>query len=173
MNRLYIAVITLTLLILMFSLSSCSNTSWTHFTDEEPEYDYSEYEDQDRGYDDQEEAAEAHDAEYAYNLMWEEHPDGMYWSDVENHAGEYVYCFGKVMDVDSESSSGDPTFVDVGGMYPDKRVTGIIWPEYSTVFSDIHDIEGEYICINGTVYMYDGIPNIELTDASQIEVFGY
>lgn len=167
MKKDYIVIIAL---ILLFSLSACSNTSWTHFTDEEPEYDYSEYEDQERGYVDQEEDYEAHEEEAVYNSMFEEHPDGLDWTDVENHVGEYVYFFGKVMDVDSESAGGNPTFVDVGGMYPDNRVTGVIWPEYSSVFSDIHEIEGKYICMNGTVYTYNGTPNIELTDPSQIEV---
>lgn len=160
-------------IILTLALTACSNTSWLHFTDEEPDYDYNEYEERGGEPPDQEAEWEAHEAEYAHNEMYEEHPNGMDWTDVEDHVGEYVYFFGKVMDVDSESAGGDPTFVDVGGIYPDNRVTGVIWPEYSSAFSNIHDIEGEYICMNGTVYMYDGTPNIELTSPSQIEVLGY
>ena len=142
MKKLYILLVALSL---AFSLSACSNTSWTHFTDEEPDYDYSEYEDQESGYFDQEAESDARDEELAYETMLQDYPDGMNWTDVEDHVDEYVYFFGKVMDVDTESSGGNPIFVDVGGSYPDNRVTGVIWPEYSSSFSDIEDIEGEYI----------------------------
>jgi len=105
-----------------------------------------------------------------YDEMMQAHPDAISWESASEHEGEYITVYGTVKDVDSESTGGDPTFVDVGGAYPDARLTGVIWPECSSLFPNVNELEGAFICMSGTIYMYKGNPNIELTDASQIDV---
>ena len=80
--------------------------------------------------------------------------------------GEHVIICGIVEEVDSTSANSNPTFVDVGDTYPNDRVTGVIWEEYQSVFSNINKYNGELVYMEGTLYEYNGLPNIELLNVS-------
>ena len=95
---------------------------------------------------------------------------GVHWSDAEDHIGEYVALYGYVAEVSQPGVSGDPIFVDLGDAYPNSRVTGVCWSEYHSQFHDLEDLEGKLIKMEGTLYDYEGTPNIELTDSFQIVV---
>lgn len=91
------------------------------------------------------------------------------WTEAEDHIGEYVTIFGVVEEVSQPGVSGDPIFVDIGGSYPSDRVTGVCWSEYHSAFDDLFSYEGNPVLMEGTLYMHEGTPNIELTDSFQIE----
>lgn len=91
------------------------------------------------------------------------------WEDAEEHIGEYITIVGTVEEVSQPGVSGDPIFVDIGASYPHDRVTGVCWLEYHSVFDDLFSYEGETVLMEGTLYMHDGTPNIELTDSFQIK----
>lgn len=98
-----------------------------------------------------------------------QNPDAISWEDASEHIGDYVTICGIIEDVDSTSADGNPTFVDMGDTYPNDRVTGVIWNEYQSEFPNISDYAGYPVYMSGTLYEYNGIPNIELTDSSQIQ----
>lgn len=91
------------------------------------------------------------------------------WEDAEDHIGEYVVIFGEVAEISQPGASGDPIFVDIGDAYPNKRVTGVCWSEYHSAFDNLFSYEGNPVLMEGTLYMNDGTPNIELTDSSQLK----
>lgn len=100
----------------------------------------------------------------------ESRPGAIPCEDARDHIGEDVTLYGVVAEVDQPGTEGDPIFVDLGAAYPDKsRTTGVIWSEYHSVFPDIFGYEGCIVFMRGTMYENDGVPNIKLTDASQIE----
>lgn len=88
--------------------------------------------------------------------------------EAEDHIGEYVAFYGHVSEVSQPGVDGDPIFVNIGGSYPNALLTGVCWSEYHSAFEDLKQYEGETVTIKGTVYDYEGTPNIELTDSSQI-----
>ena len=90
------------------------------------------------------------------------------WSEAEGYIGEYVTVYGTVKEVSQPGASGDPIFVDIGNAYPGDRVTGVCWSEYHSAFDDLFQYEGEAVFMEGTLYLHNGTPNIELTDSFQI-----
>lgn len=91
------------------------------------------------------------------------------WAEAEDHIGEYVTIYGEVKEVSQPGVNGDPIFVDIGNAYPGDRVTGVCWSEYHSSFDNLFDYEGSLVLMQGTLYLNDGTPNIELTDSFQIE----
>lgn len=94
-------------------------------------------------------------------------------------AKDYLYTDymveGPVADITyATDSSGSPTFIDLGEAYPSEdRFTIVIWEEHlSDVQSVLNDIEiNDLIFVEGYIDMYDGIPQIEVTDPEQITVW--
>lgn len=114
----------------------------------------------------QEEALQAYYEEADYQA---EQAGAIDWDEAEDHIGEYVTIYGAVEEVSQPGVSGDPIFVDIGNAYPDDRVTGVCWSEYHSAFDDLFSYEGNLVLMEGTLYMHEGTPNIELTDSSQIK----
>lgn len=160
--------------ILSYSGNSCS------YTPEEPEKDPFEITDQD--YIDEMEANEAAQQEeademeaYANDAEYErerresiEATGAIPWEEAKNHIGEYVTLYGIAVNISRPGIKGDPIYVDMGGAYPNDRVTGVCWKEHHSQFKDLEKYEHEEIFMEGTLYEYDGTPNIELTDSFQI-----
>jgi hypothetical protein len=70
------------------------------------------------------------------------------------------------------SSSGSPTFLDVGNPYPNpNRLSLVIWIEDRLAFGrpEIR-FRGHTICVRGLVSDYDGSPEIVLRSPSQIRI---
>ena len=119
----------------------------------------------------QKEEALSRESEEAYREEIEskiEEANAISWEDAEDHIGEYTTIYGTVMDVSQPGVSGDPIFVDVGGSYPNKRVTGVCWEECHAQFDNLQSYDGSFVLMEGTLYMHDGTPNIKLTDSFQI-----
>ncbi len=100
--------------------------------------------------------------------------DVVSWSDADQYVGEYVTVEGPVVSTYyAESSNGSPTFLDVGGDYSSaERFTVVIWEEDRDNFSSAPEdmYAGETIKVSGTVEMYKGSPEIEITSPDDIEI---
>jgi DNA/RNA endonuclease YhcR with UshA esterase domain len=96
------------------------------------------------------------------------------WSDAVSHIGESVTVEGPVAGTDyAESSSGSPTFLNVGVDYPDPgRFTVVIWGEDRSAFSSAPEstYEGKTIRVTGSVSTYEGATQVEVTSPDAIEI---
>lgn len=90
------------------------------------------------------------------------------------YAGETTMVTGPVADISIlNDSNGSPSFIDLGEAYPSTdRFTIVIWEEhYDDVATLLNEISvNEIIYVEGCIEMYDGIPQIEVTDPSQINI---
>lgn len=96
------------------------------------------------------------------------------FNEAKNHIDEEVTVYGTVVDAEyASSSSGEPTFLDIGAKYPSKkRLSIVIWGEDRDKFSKAPEkkYEGKKILVTGVPYIYDGVCNIEVSSPSQIEI---
>ena len=102
-------------------------------------------------------------------------PDGsISWNDAKSHIGERVTVYGPVKDSSFLSSSnGQPSYIDIGAVYPDeRRVTIVVWGEDRGNFPDAPESMylGKTICVTGEVYSYENVCYIKVVTPSQIEV---
>ena len=103
-------------------------------------------------------------------------PDGaISWEDAGDYAGETVTIYGPVKGAKvAKSSKGQPTFIDIGASYPSaNRVTCVIWSENRGNFPSSPEVyyKGKNIRVTGTLYVYNGSLNIEVSSPSQIETY--
>ena len=103
-------------------------------------------------------------------------PDGaISWEDAGDYVGESVTIYGPVKGTKvAKSSKGQPTFIDVGASYPSTdRVTCVIWSENRGNFPSSPEVyyKGKNIRVTGTLYIYNGGLNIEVSSPSQIETY--
>jgi hypothetical protein len=72
------------------------------------------------------------------------------------------------------SSSGSPTFLNVGHPYPNpNRLSLVIWIENRSAFGRPESkYRGKRVCVRGRVSDYGGSPEIVLRRPSQIKVAG-
>jgi DNA/RNA endonuclease YhcR with UshA esterase domain len=96
------------------------------------------------------------------------------WTDADAHIGEMVTIEGPVVTgVYAESSSGEPTFLNVGRDYPDPgRFTVVIWGENRLSFPDAPEsmYVGETVQVTGEVTEYEGIPEVSVSSPAMIKV---
>ena len=96
------------------------------------------------------------------------------WSNASAYTGERVTVVGPVISATYASSSkGRPTFLNIGKGYPDSgRFTVLIWGEDRGNFSSAPEImyRGETIAVTGLIILYQGVPEIEVTSPSQIQI---
>jgi DNA/RNA endonuclease YhcR with UshA esterase domain len=85
--------------------------------------------------------------------------------DAQYHVGQTITVEGTVSEVHIADRA---TFLNMGGAYPDEEFTGVIFPDYEKLFPSISGLEGRTIDITGTVKLYRGRPEIDLTSADQI-----
>ena len=84
--------------------------------------------------------------------------------------GQFTTIFGKVYGVNyANESNGKPTFVDIGGDYPNQDLTLVIWEESRSNFEPVGSPEsyfesliGKWLWIDGTPYTYNGTIQIEI-----------
>jgi DNA/RNA endonuclease YhcR with UshA esterase domain len=83
---------------------------------------------------------------------------------------------GRVVDsYFASSSSGQPTFLNMGHAYPNpSRFTIVIWRENRGTFggSPENRFLGHVLCVTGLVQTYGGVPEIIARSAAQIRVVG-
>lgn len=96
------------------------------------------------------------------------------WQEASRHIGETVTIYGPVADAEfADTSSGQPTFIDLGAAYPDKnRVSMVVWGEDRDAFPEAPEsmYAGCTICVTGEIYIYNDVCNIKVTSPSQVQV---
>lgn len=98
------------------------------------------------------------------------------WTEAGQHVGEVATVYGTVAGATyASTSTGQPTFIDVGASYPDtSRVSLAIWGQYRGNFPEPPEdmYLGKTICVTGEVYIYSGACNIEVQTPDQVQVIG-
>lgn len=96
------------------------------------------------------------------------------WSEASRHIGEESIVRGSVEGATfADYVNGSPTFLNIGADYPSQaRFTALIWggdrPKFGTPPETAYD--GKEIAVTGTITSYEGIPEVEVSEPSQIEV---
>ena len=68
-----------------------------------------------------------------------------------------------------ENLKGSPTFLDVGGNYPNAPLTLVIWGNVRKGFHQVPELlYGKQVCIYGVIEMYKGKPQIVIKREYQI-----
>ncbi len=100
--------------------------------------------------------------------------DAISWDKAKDHIGDRATVWGLVAGTRyGATSSGKPTWLNIGRDYPSsERFVVIIWGENRGNFPQPPEdyYLGKTICVTGLIQEYEGIPQIEVTDPSQIEV---
>jgi hypothetical protein len=95
------------------------------------------------------------------------------WDQAKFYIGEFRTVCGPVVDTHyASSSNGQPTFLNLGREYPDPdRFTLVIWGRNRNRFPSSPEqfYRGKTICVNGLIEEYSGVPEIEVSEPTQIE----
>ncbi len=101
-------------------------------------------------------------------------PEPLSWEDASALVGQRVTVCGPVVGTHyARSSSGAPTFLNVGRDYPDpQRLVLLIWGDDRADFPAPPEeyYLGKQVCARGEVRAYDGVPEIKITDPAQIVI---
>ena len=96
------------------------------------------------------------------------------WSNASPYIGEYGTVCGPVVDSHyASSSSGRPTFLNMGKTYPDAgRFTVVIWGRNRSEFPSNPEqyYRGRNICVSGLIEEYKGVCEIEADNPDQVKV---
>lgn len=86
------------------------------------------------------------------------------------HVGEHSRVCGVVASAKYASQSrGEPTFLNLGRPYPKHVFTALIWGKDRPAFPDPPEsLEGEAICVEGTIEVYRGRAQIIVESPEQI-----
>lgn len=92
--------------------------------------------------------------------------------DVSKHIGDSVTVCGEVDDMRYfENSKNQPTFLNIGGKYPQQLLTVVVWGEVRKLFNgDLDNMKKKIICITGRIILYKERPEIIITSPAQIEI---
>ena len=92
-------------------------------------------------------------------------------ADARKHVGEHARVCGKVVSAKyAESSRRSPTFLNLDESYPKQVFTAVIWGDARPKFKTAPELlKGHAICVNGTVTLYKGRAEMEVSDPVQIE----
>ena len=101
-------------------------------------------------------------------------PSAISWDEAKYHIGERTTVWGPVVDTHwASGSKGKPTFLNIGKPYSDpNRFTVVIWIDYRANFPQAPEAYylSKTIYVTGLIEEYNGIPQIEVTNPSQIEI---
>jgi hypothetical protein len=96
------------------------------------------------------------------------------WEEAGDHVGQKVTIEGPVIGAMwAQSSSGSPTFLNIGRDYPDSdRLTVLIWEGNRDNFPAAPEslYAGKTIRVTGVIKLYKGSPQIEVKGPQQIAV---
>lgn len=90
-----------------------------------------------------------------------------------HHVGEVAEVCGQVASAAYITSvGGAPTFLNIGGPYPDQHFTVVIWESTRPRFERPPErmFDRRSICVTGRIEMYRGVPQIIVEDPDQIVV---
>jgi len=99
------------------------------------------------------------------------YPDNVSSSDASAHVGEFVQVCGTVaQEVHEESLLDDLVFLNFDDDYPDQTFTawGGSIPLLGQVRAESKEYEGRFICVQGAVENFEGIPQIKVDTGDQI-----
>ncbi len=89
-------------------------------------------------------------------------------SEAKNHVGQNLTVEGVVAEV-HHAASGGAIFVDIGGRYPNAQFTAVIFQDDFDKFPDVDSLEGKTVDVMGAIKLYNGRPEIVLTDPAQLK----
>ena len=86
------------------------------------------------------------------------------------HIGEQATVCGVVYGgYYARSSRGRPTFINLDGAYPNQKFTIVIWGDDRHKFrSPERRYQNKKICVKGVIESYRGVPQIIVSERSQI-----
>jgi hypothetical protein len=87
------------------------------------------------------------------------------------HAGQSVTVEGLVSEVHT-ARSGNETFIDMGGAYPNQAFTAVIYQPNMAAVGDVSGLAGKTVDLTGTVQLYQGKPMMLITSRRQIRTPG-
>ena len=94
------------------------------------------------------------------------------WDKAKDHIGDRTTVYGPVAGTNyGATSNGRPTWINIGKDYPSsERFVVIIWGENRGNFPQAPEVYylGKTICVTGLIQEYNGVPQIEVTEPSQI-----
>jgi SH3-like domain-containing protein len=97
---------------------------------------------------------------------------GVPWDQARNYVGQRTTVCGPVARAFyAGSSRGQPTFVDLGNAFPNpSRFTTVIWGRDRGNFSPSPEslYRGKSLCVSGTVQLFEGVPQIEVSSPSAV-----
>ena len=100
--------------------------------------------------------------------------DTISWNDASRFVNQSKTVCGTVVRTTfSQTSNGQPTFLDLGRAYPDPaRFSILIWGNQRANFSSLPETlyRGKTICVTGKIVTYQGSLEMEVRTASQIQV---
>ena len=98
------------------------------------------------------------------------HAEPLVPEDAAKHVGETVTVCGQVVGAKYAAQvRGGPTFLDFGKPYPNTTFTALIFDGDRAKFGTPEKTaQGKRFCVTGTVQLYEGKPQIILTDPAQL-----
>jgi len=91
---------------------------------------------------------------------------------VASHVGDSVKICSKIYGGKYlEQTKGSPTFLNVGGNYPDAPLTLVIWNDVRKQFKYMPEdiLKGKDVCIYGKIILYKNKPEIVISNPNQIQ----
>jgi len=96
------------------------------------------------------------------------------WYEAKDHIGDRLTVCGPVAGTFwASGSNGKPTFLNVGNDHPNSnRFVVVIWVQNRGNFPESPEqyYAGRNICVTGLIQEYNGVPQIEATSPSQIDI---
>jgi hypothetical protein len=98
------------------------------------------------------------------------HADPLSPEDAAKHVGEDATVCGVVAAAKyAPQTSSRPTFLDFGKPYPDAIFTALILGSDRAKFgSPEKSLQGKQVCVSGRIQLYQGKPEIMLTEPTQL-----
>ena len=92
--------------------------------------------------------------------------------EVSKHIDDSVTVCGLVDDLRYfESSKNSPTFINIGGKYPNQLLTVVIWGDVRKQFKNNPDeLKGKQVCITGRIILFKDRPEIVIAQPEQLSV---
>ena len=91
----------------------------------------------------------------------------------KQHIGDSVTVCGRVDDSRYLVTAGNsPTFLNMGGAYPNQLLTVVIWVDAREQIKGKPEVDfkNKNICITGKIELYKGSPQIVIKKAEQIKL---
>jgi hypothetical protein len=93
-------------------------------------------------------------------------------AEAKDHVGERAMVCGQVVSTRyADKSKGQPTFLNLDKPYPNDIFTILIWGSNRSKFGEPEKTyQDKPVCATGVIRSYRGTPEIEASEASQIEI---